>query len=120
MSKKTMKIVSVITIILSIVMMGTMVFADELTPDSINGKANTVNVTKIGTIGNSIATIIRNVGIVAAVVIIMILGLKYMMGSAQEKAEYKKTMIPYIVGAVLLFGASAIAQMVINFAGSVA
>ena len=35
-----------------------------------------------------------------------------MMGSAEEKAEYKKTMIPYLVGAVLIFLAPTIANTV--------
>ena len=48
-----------------------------------------------------------------AVVVLLVLGIKYMMGSASEKAEYKKTMIPYLVGALLIFGASAIAKAVI-------
>ena len=39
-----------------------------------------------------------------------------MMGSAEEKAEYKKTMIPYVVGAILLFAATTIANAVYNFA----
>ena len=38
-----------------------------------------------------------------------------MMGSAEEKAEYKKTMIPYLVGAILVFAASTIANFVYNF-----
>ena len=39
-----------------------------------------------------------------AVVLVAFLGIKYMLGSAEEKAEYKKDMIPYLVGAFLLFG----------------
>ena len=39
-----------------------------------------------------------------------------MMGSASEKAEYKKTMIPYLVGAILIFAASTIANVVYQFA----
>ena len=39
-----------------------------------------------------------------------------MMGSASEKAEYKKTMIPYLVGAILIFGASAITKVVVGLA----
>ena len=31
----------------------------------------------------------------------------------EEKEEYKKTMIPYLGGALLIFGASAIAKAVI-------
>ena len=42
-----------------------------------------------------------------------------MMGSASEKAEYKKTMIPYLVGAVIIFGAGAIAQVVVNLADGI-
>ena len=41
-----------------------------------------------------------------------------MMGSAEEKAEYKKTLLPYVIGAVLIFAASTIAGVVFNFASS--
>ena len=49
----------------------------------------------------------------------MVLGIKYMMGSAEEKAEYKKTMIPYVVGAILIFAATTIANAVFNFASGI-
>jgi len=42
----------------------------------------------------------------------MVIGIKYMMGSAEEKAEYKKVMVPYIIGAVLLFAAPHIVRVV--------
>ena len=42
-----------------------------------------------------------------------------MMGSAEEKAEYKKTMIPYLVGAILIFAASNLASMIYGFASTV-
>ena len=112
MSKKTLKIVGVIAIIISIVMLASTCFALE--PKDINGNAN-INTGIIQNAGNQIATIIRTVGIVASVIILMILGIKYMMGSAEEKAEYKKTMIPYVVGAILLFAATTIANAVFNF-----
>lgn len=113
MSKKTLKIVGVIAIIISIVMLASTCFALE--PKDINGNAN-INTGIIQNAGNQIATIIRTVGIVASVIILMILGIKYMMGSAEEKAEYKKTMIPYVVGAIVLFGASALAGAIVQLA----
>ena len=64
-------------------------------------------------VGGNIVSIVTTIGIIVAVVVLLVLGIKYMMGSASEKAEYKKTMIPYIVGALLIFGASAIAKAVI-------
>ena len=69
--------------------------------------------------GNKIIGIITTVGVVVAVVVLLVLGIKYMMGSASEKAEYKKTMIPYLVGAILIFGASAITKVVVGLAQGV-
>ena len=51
-----------------------------------------------------------------AVVILLVLGVKYLMGSAEEKAEYKKSMIPYIIGAILIFAATTVVNIVYNFA----
>lgn len=119
MNKKVMRIISIVLTIVCVAFIASTCFAAEIDPKIINGKDAKVDTTKIGNIGNQIATIIRNVGIVAAVIIIMVLGIKYMIGSAEEKAEYKKTFIPYIVGALLLFGASGIAQAVISFSNGV-
>lgn len=66
----------------------------------------------IKTLGGKLLSVIQIVGSVVAVIILVVLGIKYMMGSTEEKAEYKKTLIPYIVGAVLIFAASNIASMV--------
>lgn len=41
-----------------------------------------------------------------------------MVGSAEEKAEYKKTMIPYLVGAILIFASTTIVNVVYNIANS--
>ena len=70
----------------------------------------------VKTLGNKIAGAVKIVGIFASVIVLMILGIKYMMGSAEEKAEYKKTFIPYIVGAIILFGASLFADKIYTFA----
>lgn len=53
--------------------------------------------------GGTIVNVLSTVGTVIAVAGIMILGIKYMMGSIEEKAEYKKTMIPYLVGCIFIF-----------------
>lgn len=66
--------------------------------------------------GNSMITIVTTIGAVVSVVVLIILGLKYMMGSVEERADYKKTMMPYIIGATLVFAASAIAGMIYSFA----
>jgi len=66
--------------------------------NTIGGTSQLVDKTSI------ILTAITNVGMIVSVLIPAILGIKYMIGSIEEKAEYKKDMIPYLVGACLLFG----------------
>ena len=58
-----------------------------------------------------ILTIITNVGIVLAVLMSAILGIKYMLGSVEEKAEYKKDLLPYFIGSILLFGICTIVKV---------
>lgn len=59
---------------------------------------------------NIIMGIVRVVGIIVSVVALAMIGIKYMTGSVQEKAEYKKTLFPYLVGATLLFATSFFVQ----------
>lgn len=51
---------------------------------------------------------IQVIGMIVAVIGLAIIGLKYMFSSVEGKAEYKKTMMPYIVGCFMLMGTSAL------------
>ena len=112
MNTKTMKILTTIATVLVIVSMGASIVYG-LTPSEMIGSEP--KSTEIKDLGNKIIGILQTVGIVLSVVILVVLGIKYMMGSAEEKAEYKKTMIPYIVGAAFCFLAPTIANIVYNF-----
>lgn len=115
-NKKTMRIICAVVIALTVIISFCNVcMAIEVTDIKPNTNVQSTNLTNIG---SNIAGIIRNVGIVLAVVILMILGIKYMVGSAEEKADYKKSMIPYLVGAIVLFGAAGIAQVVVSLSGN--
>ena len=81
--------------------------------------ANKEGLDKVNNAGNNIVSTIRIVGMIVSVGILMVLGVKYMMGSAEEKAEYKKTMIPYLVGAILIFAATFILTGIEAFADSI-
>lgn len=63
--------------------------------------------TTINRVGNVLG-VLRYIGIVISVVALAIIGLKYLFSSVEGKAEYKKTMIPYIIGCFLLMGTSLI------------
>ena len=72
--------------------------------------------TEISTFGNKVIQIISTVGSILSVIVIIVLGIKYMMGSVEEKATYKKTLLPFIIGAAFIFAASTIANIVYNVA----
>lgn len=111
--RKVTKILSVALTIAMLLTMATPVFALE--PGDLTANTSANGTTEIQSFGENIMGILQTVGVVISVVILIILGIKYMMGSASEKAEYKKTMIPYIVGAVLIFAATTIANVIYQF-----
>ncbi len=127
--KKTMKLFSIILIAMVIVSgMATISLATggsgsgSDSSSTVDGlfDGSDANTEGLENVGASLVDIITTVGIIVAVIVLLIIGIKYLMGSASEKAEYKKTMIPYLVGAVIIFGASAIAKAVIAMSESIA
>lgn len=112
MTKLAMKILYVVLIFTMMLSLMAPVFAFT-SPSAVTPDTNSQNTfdTQLG----AILGVVQGVGIGVAVIILVVVGIRYMMGSAEEKAEYKKTMIPYVVGAVLIGGATTIANAVYNF-----
>ena len=115
MSKKTMKILVTIATMLVVMSIG-MSVSYGLQPNGMTANASAAGTTEFQTLGQNFMGVLQVVGVVLSVAILMVLGIKYMMGSAEEKAEYKKTMIPYLVGAILIFASTTIANVVYQFA----
>lgn len=65
-------------------------------------------------LGGTLVSGLQIVGTVIAIVGIMIMGIKYMIGSVEQKAEYKKTLIPYIIGCIFIFTISNIVSLIYN------
>lgn len=123
MNKKVKTIINVflILIVLSSIFLNVAVFAANGAPNpkKFKGSSN-ADTSGIEKIGNQVITIVSTIGSVASVIVLIVLGLKYMMGSAEEKAEYKKTLMPYVIGAGMVFAASAIAGVIYQFTKNVA
>ena len=118
--KKTMKLINILLMVVMICFTLTTAVSAKPASDRVGNIVNTMDnasangAENVASVGGQIADMITTVGIVVAVIVILILGIKYMMGSASEKAEYKKTMIPYVVGAVLILGGSAIVKIIFS------
>ena len=60
----------------------------------------------------NILGIINAIGIVVAIIVLMVLGVKYMLGSVEEKADYKKAIIPYLIGMFLLVSVTTLPNLI--------
>ena len=115
--KKTVKFSVINSILIALMSISTLVFAAP--PDPSNYTGTNYDTNSITVIGNQLIQIISTIGSVASVIVLVIIGIKYMMGSAEEKAEYKKTLMPYVIGAALVFAASAIAGIIFGFTSNI-
>lgn len=123
--KNKMKLISMVVVIM--IMIFTLLSAvyevkADFNPGDIINKvgteANTTNVdtTSLNAKAGKILAYIRNIAVIAGVIVITILGVKYMTGSLEEKAEYKKSFIPLIVGIIVIMAATAIAKTIFSIA----
>ncbi len=92
------------------------VYADEGVYDIVSGAdefvesgGNTrVDEVKLKNFSNTMANTLLNIGVAVAVIYSVVLGIKYMIGSMEEKAEIKESIIPFIIGCIVLFGSFTI------------
>ncbi len=114
MAKRILKI-SIVILIISIFSITNFSYGfsvNNMTGSNISGSAKT----SIDNFGQDVIKIIATVGSIISVLMLIVLGIKYMIGSTEERAEYKKSLFPYFIGAVLLFGASTLAGIIYNIA----
>lgn len=116
--KKSIKIIVIIgIIIITLSSLSFVSFVYSFSIDNmIGGDLPAEQQNTIDNVGQNIVTIIGTIGSIISVVVLVALGIKYMMGSTEEKAEYKKTLLPYVIGASLLFGASIFSSIIYNIA----
>ena len=97
MKNKVIKITFVILIMLLVVV----AFIPDtyaIKPSDITGE-KPAGATDIDTkFVDKLVKIIQRIGTFVAVGALMVIGIKYMTGSLEEKAEYKRTMMPYLIG----------------------
>lgn len=98
-----------------LVFFATVSFAgDTFDPNSYKG-SHTVgydDATYIFNKGGQLLKILRNVAAIVSVLVLTIIGLRYMAGSLEQKAEYKQTMIPVVIGCVLIGSLSVVLTVI--------
>lgn len=120
------KILVIILILIFILMLAIPLYSNASTDlglslDNYNGKnlkdPNEKNSdSKAKGMIEKILGVIRTIGTMLSVIIIMMIGIKFMLGSPEEKFEYKQSMKLYLMGSFLLFAFSWIPQLIYDFA----
>ena len=108
--KKVLKKIIFILIIIFYMFQMTCVLGMSLS-DLETGSGNTSDIESVGA---SIINIVAIIGSAASIIAMIALGIKYMLGSVEEKAQYKKTLLPYFIGAIFVFGATTIPSVIYN------
>lgn len=68
---------------------------------------------------NKIYNILFAIGVALSVIVGAILGIKFMVGSVEEQAKIKETLIPYVIGCVIIFGAFGIWKLLVTLLSSI-
>ena len=119
MHRKT-RILSLMIINLFIFSLTTFTFAEGVDPVSIVGSGPDLSgVDTLYELGNTILGIFQYVGGGVAIIAAIVLGMKYMYSSPDAQAEIKKKLMPFVIGGVLVFGATSLIKIVETFVGEI-
>ena len=119
------KFISLISIILLVnILFGISTYADTTVTDTSSvieamedaKSENMAGESNISKIINTIIGLLQITGTGISIIVVTLLGIKYLMASPSEKADTKKSIIPIAIGCVLLFGAVNLMSAVYDFA----
>ena len=106
--KKFMLRVMPIVLVAFVLICGNVFAFDIFNPTGKVGDVENV----VNNVWGTVLTILR----VLAVAAIVFAGVKYMFASAEGKADLKNGMLGLVVGAILVFGASIVVELIMNAA----
>lgn len=83
---------------------------DDLTESDVNSAFN---------LGRIIITGLTTVGIILSVMMMIVLGIRYMIGSTEQRAEYKKTLLPMFLGCIFICLSATIVAVIYNMVNNI-
>lgn len=117
---KIMKVVLIVLTVLTLV--NSVVYAYDYsgTISTLDGHAGDATLNSKATkIVGAIISVLRIVATGVAIIMIIAVAMKYMSSAPGDRAEIKKHAVIYVVGAIVLFGASGILTIIQNFATNI-
>ena len=118
MNKKVMKVLAILLLAMMVVStLSTFAFAtDEIKASDFNKTLDANSKAKITNFTGTLIAAARYIGFGVAILMLIVLAIKYISAAPSEKAEIKKSAVIYITGAVLLFAASGVLTVIQSLA----
>lgn len=118
MQSKILKLIAIISVFIIVSVVPVKVFSSWV-DDADNflesaGNSITVDKDQLTSASDEIYNTLTSIGMIVAVIVGMILGITYMMTGAVDKAKVKESIMPYLLGCIVIFGAFGIWKLVIN------
>lgn len=82
--------------------------ADNFIQAGIDDENPTIDDTNLENMSDLLYNTLLVIAIVVAVIVGLVIGIQFMTGSVAQKAKVKETLIPYIAGCIVIFGAFGI------------
>lgn len=125
--KKYIKILSVVSILLIFVLYLTNISNaaysatdfGKLAQDKVAATGDSSLTTPTQKVMKGIITIARTVATGIAVIMLVVLAMKYMIAAPGDRADIKKHAVVYVIGAVVLFASSGILGIILKFAQNI-
>jgi len=101
-------------IVMSLLVISNITYADnfDFSGFESNTASDTIKTPVKDAVG-AILSVVRIVGTGIAIIILAVVAMKYMMAAPSDRADFKKAAIQYVVGAIIVFGASNILTLLI-------
>ena len=117
---KTVKVIAIILMsVLLLTVASSIVLGVDIDPSTVKPATDSQTAKSINNIVSQIISVVQVIGAAVAVIMLIVLAIKYISAAPNDKAEIKKHAVVYIVGAVILFGAVGLLQIVKTFAGTI-
>lgn len=116
MKKRIVKILTIILMVVALVNITNFVYADDINTEDFAGIYTKDGVSDLDNKTGKILSIVQIAGTAISLVAMIILGMKYMLSSPDDKATIKEKLVPYVIGVIIFFAASNLVTIVLKFA----
>ncbi len=109
--KQALAIIIIAMLLISIITPASLA-SGKIDTSKLQGIGNPTGVGALSQASGKIINVIYTVAVFMSVATLVIIGIKYMTSSPDQKASLKDRAIPYLIGSILVFGAANILRFI--------